>query len=120
MSVETIPAGAEMDMLVAEKVMGWRDCGIDVSAPAGIHAWKGRPPGSEEWKLLPAFSTYIASAWQVVEKLGPLFLALHRMGVPGNAQAYKVELGDHEDHSEVSGPTAPLAICRAALKAVGL
>jgi hypothetical protein len=96
--IDPMPAGIEIDTLVAERVMGY----------------SGRPSN---------YSEDIAAAWEVVEKMRMDFKfligdegeasidkrriccdlsALSKKGLSGNARA----------------ETAPLAICRAALKTV--
>jgi hypothetical protein len=108
-----MPAGREMDELVAERVMGWTleevtdpimhetfMNYVDTETGRGMY----RP---EEW--LP--STDIAAAWEVVEKMqGGLRFELRR--IPSGFWAYFGE----EMSAEAN--TAPLAISRAALLAV--
>ena len=138
-------AGRELDALVAEKVMGLvLTCPVDPrfdhsvgtnkdgsSAKRNFCRW---PDGREHW--IPFFSTDIADAWQVVEKLagdGDEHPACIQKGLPA--------FGDHATPFEVyknyagypgwtcyfadyevcaHADTAPLAICKAALKACGV
>jgi hypothetical protein len=67
-------AGRELDALVAERVMGWRkrvsadhtNSPIKALRDFGvIYAWKDRA-GKEMGLDVPAYSTDIAAAWQVV------------------------------------------------------
>ena len=105
-------AGRELDALIAERVMG--------------EMW-GVGPNLED--TLPHFSTQIADAWLVVDKLGEMgwYVTLFRTRC-----YWKVVLGHYpyeavpeikkhnpETHEGI-GPyiEAPLAICLAALKAV--
>jgi hypothetical protein len=97
-------------------VMGWMQGPME-----SPHLWR-----REDGRLteLPKFSTDVASAWQVVEKLGPddIFLTV-RLLPDGHYEcgAYN-EIGDRLALSEepsVKAETAPLAICRAALLATG-
>lgn len=64
----------------------------------------------DEWGMLPHYSTDIAAAWEVAEKLrlhvGPS--ALHH-----NWWCATIDGLDHEHHA-----SAPMAICLAALAAV--
>lgn len=101
-TIDALPASRELDALVGEKVMGLP------------HIVKS---GGEYWEtaltLVPSYSTSITAAWEVLEKFPLWSFTKHahnfrcfidpitRLGEPANAD------------------TTPLAICRAALKAVG-
>lgn len=115
--------GRELDALVAEKVMGWRDARLHRNGPTDPcewEAWQGIPPEPEHgWRTaLPHYSTSIADAWQVVE-----WLAEHHDGFVsvGVRSVDWGESGDYYDHfaHTTSGESAPHAICLAALAAVG-
>lgn len=129
----TMPAGPEIDRLVAEKVMGWRwaghywSCG-DGTAVLPEAGFAGAPP----WSTAPRFSTDIAQAWKVVERMHELgftdFAALP-MGTPGSADAWTAAAMPKEatmvwwetvapDKWRGDADTAPLAISRAALAIV--
>lgn len=85
--------GPELDALVAEKVMGWRD---DVAL------------------LPPSYSTDIKAAWEVVEKMGSNFIiASEKRG------EFAVFFGPGEIDEFCKSSSSPHAICLAALKAVG-
>lgn len=113
--IDALPAGRELDALVAERVMGWtrspRDYGsrlVWVTHPENIvRFWKGRR------SFQP--STDIAAAWEVLEKHQFSLIRIPDGWVAGrfdfNSPAWDFAFGD-------AAPTAPLAICRAALKAV--
>jgi hypothetical protein len=128
MSIDQLPAGREMDALVAEKVMGW----IGIEGKHGHPLEKGPfkdcdcPSHSYQRQEIPHYSSDIAAAWEVAEKLG---LAI----IPQSSKngfrwlACDVKLISYKgdrievfpvDDTEYSCDTAPLAICRAALKAV--
>lgn len=122
-------AGRELDALIAEKVMGltrhdesyvaegvgkvlrfvWRDGG-------GTCVYSGD-------MFLPHYSTNIADAWEVVEKL------VSTPGPNGDHHSVQVDysggavvvIDENEDWqvSAIAG-TVPLAICLAALKAKGV
>jgi hypothetical protein len=138
---ETLEAGRELDVLVAEKIFLWewwrssstgRRC---LFAPGAIPRCSGewfleRADGSEalvgDWDCWsgPHYSTAIGAAWEVVKHL--------------IERGYSFDMGTREDFTlmmwEVTlqppdfksmedwtgavGETAPLAICRAALLAV--
>lgn len=108
--IDMMPAGRVMDMLMARKVMG-----ITVS------------PGAE--RFVDNYSTDIAAAWQVAEKVN-LFknsrvLRENGVGVQNGTTWTRtgwewVVEGVFEplDHNEIiaRGETVPLVICRAAIK----
>ena len=117
MDYDNLDAGREMDALIAEKVMG---------TP------KGDRPG--EWlnekgnwlcdtDELPPYSTSISAAWEVVEKLNKHCFHIMRFtfgekeGVALESVWYRATF-DYSEKIFVEAPSAPLAICRSALKAV--
>jgi len=93
MRVDEMEAGRELDALVAEKVMGWE----------------------YEARSLFRPSQDIAAAWEVVEKLKMCCGYSHGRGDP-------FAMLECEKFSTlvVCADTVSLAICRAALKAVGI
>jgi len=119
-TVESMPVDKEMDVLVAEKVMGRVPCTAwDVfrfAPPAFIKDAESCEHKDCYPLGFPAdYSTYIAAAWQVVEKVitGTVWecYLTHQFdgwsclfAAPNKPDVYGV------------GETAPLAICRAALK----
>lgn len=141
-----LKAGRELDALVAEKVMGWPHeqmlVGIGTFYDA-MHlepsraAYRRRshvdrfwerwsPSGSEVVvsDTVPSYSTDIAAAWEVVEHL-PLtwWPEVGRMQ-DGSSWYCELCLGSPDPAGvgpaiRVVAATAPLAICLAALKAVG-
>lgn len=130
--IDTMPAGAEMDALVAISLFGWsnlqwRDadhyvspgCGRNSSSPAGYY---GKGPNMECF-LTHRYSTDIAAAWLVVEKLRDSDqLESIALGNWEDSRWTKwvVTLRCFADDQDGRGETAPLAICRAALKAAAL
>lgn len=107
-----MPAGREMDALIAKKVMGLQKCGD--SFVDGLY-WL--PSGIPDYP--PEYSSDMSAAWQVVESLRKrdyrIFLSYARNIVT-------ITL-DHDNHHKdmdfwIEAKTAPLAICRAALLAV--
>lgn len=115
-------AGRELDAQIAEKVMGY--------AMTVVAAIDGESLGldfeTEDWQVLPHYSTNIAAAWPIAEKL---HLSVMRAGdewaaavLDGEPHAEEGEYhGGYVDcglHDVAYAPTAPLAICRAALLAV--
>jgi hypothetical protein len=107
-------AGRELDALVAERVMGH-----------GIPHPHQPPDGLPHER--PHYSTDIASAWEVVAQMGRNGWPLYEVGA-------LVTLGEASQHDSraafaqtwppswirAGANSAPLAICRAALKAVGV
>lgn len=111
MQIDDMPSCNEMDRLISEKVMGWMDFSDkSVAEPAG--GWRLYRNG-----VLWQPSINIAHAWEVFEHLSKTYdisLSVDR------GCAYQVYLHsgiDRDDDPNTYAPTAPLAICRAALKA---
>ena len=132
-------AGRELDALVAEKVMGWvfnlpppsnkyycleaKAKYGDASHPVWVKTHDGYQCGL--CNSIPDYSTSIAEAWGVVEKLKSMGLAVW---VGYEAGEWVCMCGEEIDFvllPEISpdsqgwAETAPLAICLTALKAVG-
>lgn len=122
-------ASWELDALVAEKVMGLsRQVRIKGSTEYVTIYSKNPyfPDGSCDLNDLnfyaapKNYSTSIAPAWEVVEKLDDC-LHLREHGEEGIWEAWFCGLGEPENENRVAhADTAPLAICLAALKAVGV
>lgn len=135
--IDKVEAGPELDALVAEKVMGWklhieeRGPHMGEIAPDGkLHLWiEGRV---SKWNVLHwKPSRDIAAAWEVIEQLQSKGIRLDSLG-HGNLDChlettrnFSCEFGGWaEDGSptiswSAIAKTAPVAICRAAFKAVG-
>lgn len=126
MNIDAMPAGRELDALVAEKVMGWTACDANEAYPRWMHgdpgdefaeAGRGRgcAPLTTAWRVpYSRYSTDIAAAWEVVEKVRgdrDVWLQWDSETSIWGCQFFS---GGHECFAD----TAPLAICRAALKAV--
>jgi hypothetical protein len=99
-----------LDALVAEKVMGWRweDC---FRAYTGVLTVR-----HEEYGGPPFYSTDIAAAWDVVEKMRERRADFYIRFVSTWTVEFDSVAGDYNGYTD--GDTAPLAICLAALKAV--
>jgi hypothetical protein len=125
MNIDKMEAGPELDALVAEKVMGWSVCDTADGGKAGI-----APRQTCSAVRVPPYSTDISAAWQVVERLcttypglgvGGPFANRFVLEVPNNEPLACKARFCHQGHvNEAGGEAAPLAICRAALKAVGV
>lgn len=123
--LETLSAGRELDVLVAEKILGWE---VGVSAQSGRYCL---PPDStrSEYAItwnnhdskLPCYSTDIASAWQVVEKMREkgyeVCIGLVTDGVFCRMDDEPGECAGRASVDWRDGST-PLAICLAALRTV--
>src|SRR5688572_30128048 len=103
--IENMPAGDEINSLVAHKIMGYINGRKTSTYADGTGDW---------WTThIPDYSIDIEEAWQVVEKMqsnGFCFDA------DGNALRKRFRFGVGQEIGEAK--TAPLAICRAALLAV--
>lgn len=117
MRVDEMPAGREMDALIAEKVMGYTLSGLSLPA---YPKYKLFDIESGEFsgyvKEVPHYSTDIAAAWEVVEKMKNYLFVCGRTD-DGIWEAYFFPVNSGIGKlSEAHGDTAPSAICRAALK----
>lgn len=100
-------AGREMDTLIAEKVMGWKQV---------IARWT--VPSSGTLRGLPPFSTDSTAAWEVVEYL--VHTLKHNVCFYYDEHKVVAEVGAFEGAHEfvAEAKTFPLALCLAALKSV--
>lgn len=108
--------GNELDALIAEKVMGH-----EVSRYGDTDAWY-----DEQGHWIKPYSTDIAAAWQVVNKIAdsrdPHWFSIDRWYGTWVA-GWRCGDSAPDDPSwelEMTADTAPLAICLAALKAKGV
>lgn len=106
--------GRELDALIAEKVMGLTLKPMPLSQADGsvkeeLTFWDG-----PRLLRLPPYSTRIAAAWEVVEKIKANHaLTIHAESLSGGWLL-------HIDRDiKIGGATAPHVICLAALKAIG-
>lgn len=133
-------AGRELDALVAEKVIGWKwatFCRValllspfDFEREVPGKPWMGWTEGAENsvqrdieerlegFQSIPHYSTDIAAAWEVVEKMRRDGYGVHVGGRPDAWEISIINAGGLE-FSLDDQPTAPLSICLAALQAVG-
>lgn len=123
-------AGSELDMLVAEKVMGyvWRRINSlrsiltlpDSHEPVVVKEGKQFTLIGYQKKHLPAYSTDIAAAWTVAERLRNDFTRVE-IHLVENVACVLLAVGDELSENypvTTEAVTAPIAICLAALKAV--
>ena len=135
MRIDEMPAGRECDALVAEKVMGYTLS--ELSLPA-YPKYKLFDIESGEFsgyvKEVPHYSTDIADAWEVVKrmpipfKLEKCWEKAYQIGPEGWSACWCTDAdceGCNENSRCTNGDdawaeTAPLAICRCALKVAGV
>lgn len=119
-------AGRELDALIAEKVMGWTKKELPTNrVNPSYTAWYW-VSNDDNVKIPTNFfnpSINLHDAWQVVEKLKKDNIYIDIYSLPSDG--YRVETSTHDGEqyvhmSTVGADTAPLAICLAALKAVGV
>lgn len=129
-------AGRELDRLVAEKVMNLIACdkwerhyggwGMAISGAGDVWVSGCKHPSGSCYPVdAPApYSTDITAAWQLIEK-HPHYVSLTH----SNDHGYTGRWNDHmtwrcrfyaPEKFEAEADTAPLAICLAALKAIGV
>jgi len=137
MKIEDIKAGRELDVLVAEKVMNDKGItyyailtkyGKEISqAATTFHAdglmrsLFGASRYEKRIRYIP-YSTDIAAAWQVVEKMQKKYV----INIEVDCENIWVEIwrdstdepSNYKQVADESADTAPLAICLAALKAI--
>jgi hypothetical protein len=125
--------GRELDTLVAEKVMGW----IPKKRWPDLLVWeniegedRAADEATERYSVYEGFrpSTDISDAWEVVEKLGIIPNSFY-IGYKTDKNGKKIYRAFFQKENpittlihtyEADAETAPLAICLAALEAVGV
>lgn len=118
-------AGRELDALIAEKVMG-----LELKQPdktnyrrdTWVYAINDYTDEGPVYVVdCPEYSTDIAAAWEVLEKLSDSQITVNRHMHSGYTVGVfeKVQGISIQEKCSASAATAPLAICLAALKAVG-
>lgn len=120
----TAVAGRELDAEVAEKVMGWRRYPIpfnrgQAALLPNLAAVELVRPGMNLNGFAPAYSTDIAAAWQVVEKMvadGKVVVVKGDGLRDGERNPRWTVLVDGQPRTDAH--TAALAICHAALAAL--
>jgi hypothetical protein len=119
--IDKMPEGREMDALIAEKVMGLNVKPVfhpknELKFMPGF-VW--RYEDAWEHPEIKDYSTDIAKAWEVVEKLNT-HIIIERLEYREDwyCEISGISNSAGEQLHSTTAPTAPLAICRAALKAV--
>lgn len=130
----------KIDVLVAEKILGYRKIDrMEHLFGTYVHlTWRADETSTAYTDAqLPHFTSDIQAAWEVVEKLGNKVTiygpeARYASGEYRNGDTWDCEITgdfqsewsddpeDRTDYVRCEGATAPLAICLAALKAVGV
>ena len=132
--MEDLQAGRGLDIRVAKEVLhyqvkmtrSWGRNFFVLYGEAGqrVDDWHLLQTEEEAWKkATPHFSTDVAAAWQIVEHIvankSGEFRLIHRQTY-GPEPQFAAGFGKApcEEPKYILGETGPLAICRAALKAV--
>jgi len=118
----------ERDALVAERVMGWTDfspINPDVDFEVGVNGHRRNyafPPDDNKYQSFPCYTTEISAAWEAVEKMkhgGWNLVELNNALIQYNDEHWHYVCFNKNGKRAVSGkPTAPEAICLAALRAL--
>lgn len=121
-AILNMPAGKEVDILIAEKVMGLSLQHLlpvyeEGSTDDGLDGWSGfvcprcrRPSDMLDEPCAKYYSTDIRAAWEVVEK----FTSERWVELGNSRGGWECLIGGDAGYAK----NAPLAICRAALLAV--
>lgn len=111
--IDTMEAGREMDAMVAERVMGLE---VNVAFPT---LYDTKMNTIHRYAEIPHYSTDNNAAWEVVEKLRGRGIAVtvSTLGTM-NHQACAYTIWHEVSSATTWAESAPLAICKAALKAV--
>lgn len=130
--IDVMPSGRDLDALVAETVFGKKSCKFTVTGIIStLTIWQCECKSSsncypdDKGQCLEQYSTEMASAWPIAELMKTRKNTSSSLGF-----SWPVELSYLDDRqiwacifhgkratAEGLGETAPLAICRAALKA---
>jgi len=123
--IDAMPAGVELDALVAEalgapcghaKTTWHRAFYPDTGTYAGYNVEICDICDQADPESWPAYSTDIAAAWPLVERYGMIIAAPHGENCSCKGRPWRAS---RRGGTLAEGETAPLAICRAALKAAG-
>jgi len=113
MQIDSVDAGEELDWLVLHHVFDWK---------RGIAAFGESPYrwGKQAYAALLPVSTDLAEAWRVLDLAvarGLRVAVTSNGNAPGAAWHVSIS-GASGESAQAFGETVPLAICRAALRAV--
>lgn len=112
MKPNDMPAGPNMDRMIAEQVLGWKR-GKMYGNRNGEWIIPGRENDTHPrtWDQTPRFSTDILAAWMIVGHMQ----YIHLMQCKSLDGMFKCEMRSGSEDYSTWAETAPLAICRAAL-----
>jgi hypothetical protein len=128
--IDTMEAGRELDVEIHKAL--WPRHNIQTFENLDLALWHycdgSHEKGSScQWQQIPLYSTDIAAAWQVVEKMQSVTPGgdIHIECLDGEWEVSTCHgaftpLGADGWRDFSAADTAPLAICRAALKAVSV
>jgi hypothetical protein len=119
-----MPAGREMDRIIADKVikchviLEWQSLADKYLPTCGCEPYN--PKHINLYGLLANYSTDISAAWEVVEKMDEKFSFILECNNPPSTNGYKWFCELYAKYEpfidyEVYSSTASLAICRVAL-----
>jgi len=119
--IKKMPAGIDLDFLVAENVMGWKWIDTPIASRLLVPPEYNQPDlWRPEWRhegypLPPSYSLSISDAWEVIERLNELGygMELYRSGYEGSE--WEISLGGLVS---LFAKDFPLVICRAALLSI--
>ena len=136
MNIDELKPGPELDRLVAENVFGYKvfrwgdpdNLFVASSKSAFDYACNGDTltchtnMGKGFCFTMPNYSADIAAAWLVFERVFEIDPGRFRLGLSRDmfSGKYITILNTTMDRYDILAETAPLAICLAALKAVGV
>src|SRR5688572_26371799 len=111
----------ELDAAIAAKVMGWHDVKFQPIANAFgekvLDEYAGHPPNDLlKNAIIPKYSSNIQFAWDVLEKLKTL--SVFAAVISAKGQPWVCKVNKDTAFVEERADAAPLAICKAALKAM--
>ena len=112
-------AGRELDALVAERVMGWTGIERHIRGGIAMPPWpSGLDPVTSAYRTIPRYSTSIADAWLVVERMREKGYSLTLMAPFGDFGAVAAFVPRTGQRFDGDGDTPAVAISRAALSAM--
>lgn len=118
--IMTLPAGRELDAQIAHRVFGFDAALIQMARDGLLDAQPGDARLGYRLDEVfqpdpPCYSADIAAAWELVRVVIERWGEIELNGVPDGWTCF---IGGDLDTRAENCPTAPLAICRAALLAV--
>lgn len=118
MNIDEMQAGGKLNCLIAEKLFDWHDASWDCEC----NSYTGLPPKGHGYEIVPDCSTDIAAAMEVLEKIKSQMLRIDiTLNVGPHLKPYVVlVIGQDGKYWQGEAESLPLAICRAALKALGV